>query len=215
MPRSKVLPTGVIEVLVDDGTPKPQRGMRRHRHMRTNVAVAVAGCVAALAGWWVRGIEWRPAEPMMVAAQHEAPERTLDVPAGIQRHSALPRESRGSRNLFAYREAPAAVERVAYVAPSPVPIAREAVPLPPTVETRPRLRFASRYIGPFRARSQSDCGIRARRSDSDCESRRSRRRALRAAAYRDRERGGGGAGRRRTRHAAGAARLTAYFFGSM
>jgi hypothetical protein len=119
--------------------------------MRTNFVVASAACVAAIAGWWVRGIEWSPIDsaPVAVVERASIREPAAKLPA-IGNRAMASHQSHSSRNLFAYREAPPPmpVQRIAYVAPPPVVIVREPQPAP-VEESKPRLRFTSRFIGRF------------------------------------------------------------------
>jgi hypothetical protein len=103
-------------------------------------------------GWWARGVEWQHVDsPSSVVATQKIASvgDSSGVPSVIHRDAVQQRESRGSRNLFAYREAPAPIERIAYIAPPSVAVVRESAPPPVVVEAKPRLRFASRYIGRF------------------------------------------------------------------
>ncbi|HEX7807076.1 MAG TPA: hypothetical protein VF608_00035 [Thermoanaerobaculia bacterium] len=125
--------------------------MPRQRGMRTKFAVASAACVAATVGFWVRGIEWHHVDPAPVASVKRAasPEAAKPASLALDHPTAQHNRSLGNRNLFAYREAPAPIERVAYIAPPPVMVERAIAPPPVVVEEKPRLRFTSRYIGKF------------------------------------------------------------------
>ncbi|HEX2833520.1 MAG TPA: hypothetical protein VHW00_10920 [Thermoanaerobaculia bacterium] len=119
--------------------------------MRTNVLVASAACVAAMAGWWARGIEWAPIDSASPAPLQRASiaSRNDAVALAVNTHHAQPRELHPSRNLFAYRAAPPLVQRAIHVAPPPAEIARVAVAPAPAIESKPRLQFRARYIGRF------------------------------------------------------------------
>lgn len=119
--------------------------------MRTNLVVASAACVAAMAGWWARGIEWAPID----SASSPAPlqrasiaSRNDAVAFAVTPHRTQSREVHSTRNLFAYRTAPTLVQHVVHVAPPPVEVVRAVAP-PPVIESRPRLQFHARYIGRF------------------------------------------------------------------
>jgi hypothetical protein len=124
--------------------------MPRQKGMRTKFAVASAACVAATVGFWVRGIEWHHVDPAPVASvKRAASNHEAKSSLAVDHHLTQHHESLGKRNLFAYREAPAPIERIAYIAPPPVVVERAVAPPPVVVEEKPRLRFTSRYIGKF------------------------------------------------------------------
>jgi len=129
--------------------------MSRHTDMQTRMAVASSAVLAALIGWWARGVEWNASGGEVVhplASRAEivvASDANAKIGFAVDHHIATPRDSRGNRNLFAYREAAPVIERVAYTAP-PLVVAQPEVATTPVVEVKPQRRvFTARYIGRF------------------------------------------------------------------
>jgi len=121
--------------------------------MRVSPLALSIGVLAALSGWVARGIQFvddgvviAAVPPPVIAAVTPAAE----PPLAVQVPHALPHESYGSRNLFAYVEPPPPLlPRVVVVEePAPLIVPPPAV-APPAETSRPRLKFAYRYIGNF------------------------------------------------------------------
>lgn len=114
--------------------------------------IAAFVVLAALSGWFVRGIQFEDDAPPPVAAPRaqidEGPRSSSPEIATIQHVPLDAHSSHGNRNLFAYR----VHERPAYVAPpvvetsGPIVITATVEPLP---VAPPPIPFPYRYIGRF------------------------------------------------------------------
>lgn len=118
---------------------------------------AIVIVVAALSGWLVRGVndvESAPAPPpqQSVAIPASAPDVAIPRVAPLQ----LPVDSRGDRNLFAYREWPRRQQEQAAggmrQAVTTIATPPPAACCPPPALEPPRPQFTHRYLGVFGSR---------------------------------------------------------------
>lgn len=119
--------------------------------MRVSARIAAVSVLAALSGWFVRGIQLEPNQPpstSVPAASISHSTQTYESAPRIEPRAPVVAERGGNRNLFAYvsREviAPPRVYHAVMQLP-PLPREPEVAPAP----VRPHPRFTYRYIGRF------------------------------------------------------------------
>lgn len=121
--------------------------------MRISKRNGLIGLLALLLGWLVRGISFdadaSPLQSSAPAAIAPAADAELLPRLSVDHPAYASNETRSTRNLFAYREAPVAPPVVVRAAPAPVYVAPPVAPPPAPIVERPRLRFAYRFIGRF------------------------------------------------------------------
>ncbi len=104
--------------------------------------------VAALTGWFVRGIHFDPVPQPIPVSQPIVQSEPIPAPPSLIQRTPLD-GSLGRRNLFAYR----VHERPVIVEPEPVYVAPVAIAPPQPVVTEPvvpaPIPFPHRYIGTF------------------------------------------------------------------
>lgn len=117
---------------------------------------AIVVVIAALSGWLVRGVNDVESAPAPVsqppaAIVASAPDAALPHVAELQ----LPVDSRGARDLFAYREVPKQQQAAGgwRQAAATIPIAPPpAACCPPPALEAPRPQFTHRFLGAFGSR---------------------------------------------------------------
>ena len=130
----------------------PSRFVASQEAMRISPLAVSIAVLAALSGWFVRGIQLNAeASPMpqpVVKMAMSQPSEAM-VPLRVERPADLSSAVRSTRNLFAYREREIPAVQPAVFHPAPAIVAAPVMTPQPQVEERPRLRFTPRYIGKF------------------------------------------------------------------
>ena len=121
--------------------------------MRRSVRTSAIVFAAAVCGWGIRGVlsgassQERPRETVHQTAHPAA--STSDPETAVPRIASfdLPASSRGSRDLFSYREAPPPAPPIMQSLTAPAPPPRQSTEVDAAPPLRPR--FDYRFIGTF------------------------------------------------------------------